>query len=380
MGKKITLKEFFDSNCPLAIHCDTLEKAIILTSKFANAGKTYCNGDPYEDPNWWQHKVDTCYGNDGTYGNKESYIRYNYDIIEFEDVLLVMGNPKFNINDFVIAHDILCYVNNIEVNISNIVLYELKAVNSLFTFGKVLESNIRKPTLKELLDIKQSIVFKVKDDDEKTKLFKALDKLNILWKSGDRALTFLHKYELGPFVLEWYDGINQYRLVWGTDEDGVIIIDSLDMLLDFEPNDEDVSSNGYKVASINGVPVDSRLDLHEMFRFSPYWYDMNESKFAIKTYLEGEDKMVKIENIYVNEKKRTIVVKWYSGETTKVTCAPDDTWDLEKGVAMAIAKYYLGNDYHAGELFQRYLKKATISASKNTDTKKKTSKNKKASS
>lgn len=381
MGKKITLKEFFNSHCPMAIHCDTLEKAIILTNEFDNMGETYCSGDSYKDNNWWQYKEDTCYGNDGTYGLKESYIKYHHDVIEFEDVLLTSYKPKFNINDFVIAHTMLCYVNNIEVNKFNTILYELKAVNSSFTFWEMLESDIRKPTLKELLDIKQSIVFKVKNEEERTKFFKVLDELNILWKSGDRPSTFLGAfgYVWGSYVLEWQSVLKQYRLVCG--EDGVIVIDSLDMLLDFEPNDEDVSSKGVgKVVSINGIPNDSRLDLFEMLKFSHYGYNVNETEFGIKACLEGEDKMVKIENIYVNEKKRTIVVKWYSGETTKVTCAPDDTWDLEKGVAMAIAKYYLGNDYHAGDLFQRYLKKATISASKNTDNKKKTSKNKKASS
>ena len=370
MGKKITLKEFFEGN-KIAIHCDTHEKAKKLLSEFDKLGKSWRSGASYLKYDFWDDfKEFTCYGNSGEFGSVGTYSDKGCTIYEFEDVLLAISKPKFNVGDYVIAHDGLCIVYDVEVNIPNIVLYELKAVNSIFTFGKVLESNIRKPTLKELLGTKQNIVFKINGDEERTKLFKALDELNILWMSGDRALTFLHEYVVGPYVLEWHSGINQYRLVCG--EDGVIIIDSLDMLLDFEQNDKDVSSIGFDFYT-NGF-------LSELLTRGHDYYSEGTSAFAIKTYLEGEDKMVKIENIYVNEKKRTIVVKWYSGETTKVTCAPDDTWDLEKGVAMAIAKYYLGNDYHAGDLFQRYLKKATISASKNTDTKKKTSKNKKASS
>ena len=68
--------------------------------------------------------------------------------------------------------------------------------------------------------------------------------------------------------------------------------------------------------------------------------------------------MVKIKDIFVNKEKQTIFVKWENGETTKVTCDPADKWDLEKGVAIAIAKFYLGNNYNGGELFKRYLKKA----------------------
>lgn len=64
----------------------------------------------------------------------------------------------------------------------------------------------------------------------------------------------------------------------------------------------------------------------------------------------------KISNIYVNEKKQTIVIKWQTGEITKVTCMKGDKWDLEKGIMAAITKYVLGNNYNAGNILSKYVK------------------------
>ena len=50
-------------------------------------------------------------------------------------------------------------------------------------------------------------------------------------------------------------------------------------------------------------------------------------------------KIPEIERIYVNENKRTIVVKWLTGERTKVKCAKGDTWNVEAGINAAIVKY-----------------------------------------
>jgi len=64
-----------------------------------------------------------------------------------------------------------------------------------------------------------------------------------------------------------------------------------------------------------------------------------------------------IDKIYVNEKKGVIVVKWETGETTKVEVQDGDTFDLEKGISIAITKYVLGNNYNAGYIFNSILKK-----------------------
>lgn len=64
----------------------------------------------------------------------------------------------------------------------------------------------------------------------------------------------------------------------------------------------------------------------------------------------------KIKGIYANENNRTLVIKWETDEVTKVTCDEEDTFDLETGLARAIAKYVLGNNYNAGTIFNKYLK------------------------
>lgn len=63
----------------------------------------------------------------------------------------------------------------------------------------------------------------------------------------------------------------------------------------------------------------------------------------------------KIENIYANKEKRTIVIKWQDNTSTKVTCNEKDTWDIEKGIAMAVAKKALGNNYNAYTILNKYI-------------------------
>lgn len=50
-----------------------------------------------------------------------------------------------------------------------------------------------------------------------------------------------------------------------------------------------------------------------------------------------------IDRIYYNTKKRTVVIYWSNGESTKVTCAAGETFDVELGIRLAVCKYVLGN-------------------------------------
>lgn len=50
-----------------------------------------------------------------------------------------------------------------------------------------------------------------------------------------------------------------------------------------------------------------------------------------------------IDRIYYNTKKRTVVIYWSTGESTKVTCAAGETFDVELGIRLAVCKYALGN-------------------------------------
>jgi hypothetical protein len=84
----------------------------------------------------------------------------------------------------------------------------------------------------------------------------------------------------------------------------------------------------------------------------------------------------KIESIYANKEKGTIVIKWQDNTYTKVTCDPKDTWDIEKGIAMAIAKKSLGNNWNAYTIIDKYIKsvKYTESSTKEKKPAKKTKK------
>ena len=67
-----------------------------------------------------------------------------------------------------------------------------------------------------------------------------------------------------------------------------------------------------------------------------------------------------IENIYVNEEKGTIVVKWGDGVTTKVKLEKGDVFDLEAGVSFALLKRLLISHHH----LQRVIKDKVIYSGK----------------
>ena len=51
------------------------------------------------------------------------------------------------------------------------------------------------------------------------------------------------------------------------------------------------------------------------------------------------------------------VVLWSDGTKTVVKCGPDDIFDMEKGLAMAIVKKMAGNDNRFHKVFKQYTKK-----------------------
>lgn len=89
--KKITLKEFFESEQELAIHCDTEEEVKKLLFAFDKMGKKWNSGNRYTELNNWSgFKHDTVYYNNGTYGN----LRYIEErmVYEFKNIDLTI--PK----------------------------------------------------------------------------------------------------------------------------------------------------------------------------------------------------------------------------------------------------------------------------------------------
>lgn len=67
------------------------------------------------------------------------------------------------------------------------------------------------------------------------------------------------------------------------------------------------------------------------------------------------------------------IVKWSDGTKTVVKCGEHDTYDPEKGLAMAVTKKYFGNEGNYYEIFKKWLPKEDGDAAPNenkTQTKK----------
>lgn len=85
---KITLRDFWNSDKKLAIHCDTKEKTNKLLKTFNKLDKRWCAGNSYINTNYWTcYKEEACYSNDGGCAKKSECELMNYKIYEFEDVI-----------------------------------------------------------------------------------------------------------------------------------------------------------------------------------------------------------------------------------------------------------------------------------------------------
>lgn len=94
-SKKITLKEFFDSEQKLAIHCATEKQARKLLSAFDKMGKKWASHNAYtEFTNWEDCGTETLYYNDGQYSGLSYGIRGNHTIYEFNEVDLTTPEEK----------------------------------------------------------------------------------------------------------------------------------------------------------------------------------------------------------------------------------------------------------------------------------------------
>lgn len=92
----ITLKDFWESEERLAIHCDTEAKAKKLLCAFHRMGKKWKSGKSYiERNNWIRYEKETCYSNDNMYGSFDCYVKHNCKIYEFEEI----DDFHFNVGD-----------------------------------------------------------------------------------------------------------------------------------------------------------------------------------------------------------------------------------------------------------------------------------------
>lgn len=63
--------------------------------------------------------------------------------------------------------------------------------------------------------------------------------------------------------------------------------------------------------------------------------------------------MSKIKNVIFNDP--ATIVFWSDGTKTVVKCGKDDTFDPEKGLAMAISKYFFDNAGYFNDVFKKWI-------------------------
>ena len=145
----ITLKEFFESDETLVIHCNTEEKANVLLKYFDKMGKKWCNGVSYlRRNNWETREEETCYSNKGEYCTKKFCQGMNYKIYEFEDVIL-----DDKMQTIILSDDELKIINDA------LELYDERATEGLmYTKGK--QKKEIENTLKKINELQKKLEMK----------------------------------------------------------------------------------------------------------------------------------------------------------------------------------------------------------------------------
>lgn len=65
-----------------------------------------------------------------------------------------------------------------------------------------------------------------------------------------------------------------------------------------------------------------------------------------------------IEKVIFNEEKGVTVVKWKSGDVTKVHCAENDAWDEEKALALCVMKHLCHDRSYYNDYLREWIKNA----------------------
>lgn len=111
----------------------------------------------------------------------------------------------------------------------------------------------------------------------------------------------------------------------------------------------------------------ARNIINSTWGYSNIWNELNRKKaYNKRIFLE-------IKNIIINDP--ATIILWNDGTKTVVKCQPDDTFDPEKGIAMAILKKLYGNGGFYKDIFEpaieKYELKKSLEKSKNHVAKKK---------
>lgn len=78
-----------------------------------------------------------------------------------------------------------------------------------------------------------------------------------------------------------------------------------------------------------------------------------ESYVAGLTVSPYQKAMSRIKNVIFNDP--ATIVFWNDGTKTVVKCGKDDTFDPEKGLAMAISKYFFDNAGYFNDVFKKWI-------------------------
>lgn len=78
------------------------------------------------------------------------------------------------------------------------------------------------------------------------------------------------------------------------------------------------------------------------------------STFALNVFKEKNVYLPKINKVIFNDP--ATIVFWKDGTKTVVKCGEKDTFDKEKGLAMAITKKAFGNKYDYYDIFLKFCK------------------------
>ena len=101
------------------------------------------------------------------------------------------------------------------------------------------------------------------------------------------------------------------------------------------------------------LSVDKETDLYKDFLSS----SSNESGIVSKLFIyrpvDIPAPWAFIKDVYVNESKKTVVVKFKDGAVVKKTACEEDTFDVYAGVALCLAAYMAGSTKN----FHKYVDK-----------------------
>lgn len=90
--------------------------------------------------------------------------------------------------------------------------------------------------------------------------------------------------------------------------------------------------------------------------FFPEVFAVSNLEAKAREYLAGMSEVARdpeIKNVYFNDP--VTVVIWSDGSKTIVRCQPGDTYSKETGLALCIAKKYLGNKGNFNEVFKKWI-------------------------